>query len=250
MVGHWVSKGTVPPTKTQTIVLYIPGGGWANNARDHLEFAFRMGQVGGDSPIFGWVYDVPVKFSVLIEKLLAMYNYLNNSGYKNIVLAGGSSGANLALALVQKIAGTGLPKPAALFMFSAFAKFSGGAEASFQTNEGNDWITPRMMMLTQELYLSNPAEALDPLASPLLMSAAALRSLPPTMLAYSVDETLKDQNEMLLKAMQAAGCKVSVRTFTGIHCAILWMTGTPAADFYQEVAAFIREHSTRDPPFA
>lgn len=241
--GHWVSKGSVPPPKDQTVVLYIPGGGWANNARDHLEFAYRMGQVGVDSPIFGWVYDVPVKFSVCIDKLLAMYKHLDKSGYKKIVLVGGSAGANLALALMQKIAGTNLPKPAALFIFSAFANFSGGAEPSFQSNKRNDWITPRMMKLTQELYLSDPAEALDPLASPLLMSEDVLRSLPPTMLAYSVDEALKDQNEALLKAMQAAGCDVSVRTFTGIHCAILWMTGAPAADFYQDVAMFIQKHS-------
>jgi len=245
--GHWVSKDTVPPPKTQTIVLYITSGGWANNARDHLEFAFRMNQVGVDLPVFGWVYEVPVKFSVCIEKLLAMYSYLAGNGYNKIVLAGGSAGANLALALLQKIAGTDLPKPAALFLFSVCAQFSGGDEASFQTNRSSDWITPRFMKLTQDLYLSDPKEASDPLASPLLMSEAALRSLPPTLLAYSVDETLKDQNEMLLKAMQAAGCEVSVRTFSGIHMAPLWMTGPTASEFYQQVAAFIQTYSTAQP---
>lgn len=243
--AHWVSKTAVPPPKTKTIILYIPGGGWANNARDYLEFAFRMGQCGVDAPVFGWEYDVPVKFSVIMEKLMAMYSHLADAGYDKIVLAGGSAGANLSLALIQKIAGTDLPKPKALFMFSVMANFSDGAEASFTRNKGSDWVTARMMRLTKDLYFDVPAvEALDPLASPLLMSEEALRSLPPTMLTYSVDETLQDQNEALLKAMQAAGCKVRVRTFSGIHSAILWMQGKPAADFYQEVAAFIREHSS------
>ena len=128
-------------------------------------------------------------------------------------------------------------------MFSGIFKFSGWEEASFDTNKGTDWITRRMMMFTQELYLSNPAEASDPLASPLLMSEEVLRSLPPTFLSYSLDETMKDQNEAMLAKMEEAGCKVSVRTFTGIHSAVLWMTGTPAAEYYQEVAAFIQKYA-------
>ena len=76
----------------------------------------------------------------------------------------------------------------------------------------------------------------------LLHEEEVLRSLPPTFLSYSLDETMKDQNEAMLAKMEEAGCKVSVRTFTGIHSAILWMTGTPAAEYYQEVAAFIQKH--------
>ena len=99
------------------------------------------------------------------------------------------------------------------------------------------------MCAQAELYLSDPAEALDPLASPLMMPENVMGSLPPTFFGYSLDETLKDQNEAMLAKMEKAGVTLSVKTYAGIHCSILWMTGAPAADYYKEVATFIKKYA-------
>jgi acetyl esterase/lipase len=216
-VGQWVSKSHVPPPKGQTVVMYLSGGGFMLNNRNHLEFPFR---VKTPVAVYGFKYQSPTRYPTALDQCTRAYLTLCDRGYK-VILAGDSAGGNLAMAVCLKVQTMGDPrlvKPVALYLAAPVTKMDDSAyeDPSVAANEWWDANSQKMFKHAQEFYMKDQdiSRAMEPLASPIYATPDQMSKLPPTFLSYSTDEMLKDSVEQLGEKMKAAGVAVTVAVTT------------------------------------
>ncbi|PKM33060.1 MAG: alpha/beta hydrolase [Gammaproteobacteria bacterium HGW-Gammaproteobacteria-12] len=74
-------------------------------------------------------------------------------------------------------------------------------------------LGPRLMDFFMGCYLPDPAQALDPLASPALASIEQLRGLPPTTLITAEYDVLRAEGQVYAAKLRQAGVVVQERMF-------------------------------------
>jgi acetyl esterase len=108
---------------------------------------------------------------------------------------------------------------------------------------GDDYgITVAEMALCRELYLSSPAEAGDPLVSPL--RASDVRGLPPAHIMTAEFDPLRHDGERYAARLSAAGVPVTHTGHPGaVHGSLaLTRTWLPARAWHDEVVRCLRAH--------
>jgi acetyl esterase len=76
-------------------------------------------------------------------------------------------------------------------------------------------LRPGLMRFFNSCYLSDPAQALNPLVSPLLATVDELRGMPPATLITAEYDVLRAEGEAYAEKLRQAGVTVTERMFAG-----------------------------------
>jgi acetyl esterase/lipase len=185
--GSWFAgRGT----QTDLSVLYLHGGGYSYYPKAYANFIALITRAA-KGKVFALDYRLAPehRFPAQLDDALSAYRWLLEDGVHpdQLVLAGDSAGANLALALLLSARDSRLPMPALAIALSPPTDF----EASGGSLDGNaewDWITPPMLTKWAD-WFCDPAQRHDPRVSPL---RADLTSMPPIYIQAGGCEVLYD----------------------------------------------------------
>jgi epsilon-lactone hydrolase len=231
-----VASPAVPPA---CAVLYLHGGGYLfGSPKTHRQVLIAMAKTF-EAPVYGLDYRLAPEhpFPAAFEDAVLAYRWLlQRHPNTDIVLAGDSAGAGLALATAMAIRDNGLPAPKGIVGFSPYSDLA-VTGASVEANAKScAMFTPRGVREAAALYLAG-ADARDPRASPLY---GDLSGLPPMLLFASRHEILRDDTLRLAERASAAGVDVELIVRDRLpHVWPVFVTLLPEArDAFAAVKAF------------
>jgi cation diffusion facilitator CzcD-associated flavoprotein CzcO/acetyl esterase/lipase len=223
MVATAERLGGVPATRIEgpsanrsRAVLYLHGGAYiVGSAKTHAPFAAWIAEAAG-APTHVLEYRLAPKhpYPAAVEDARDAYRELVGSGIApdQIVLAGDSAGAGLAIALALRLreAGDEMPGGAVLINGWFDIRCSG---PSMSTNVGRDVGLRRPWLVAAgEMYRAGHDPA-HPEISPV---EADLTGLPPLHLQVGTDEILLSDSDAFAERARAAGVEVGYRRFEGM----------------------------------
>jgi monoterpene epsilon-lactone hydrolase len=192
-----------------SVVLYLHGGGYLfGSTKTHRQVLIAMAKAFA-APVYGLDYRLAPEhpFPAAFEDALLAYRWLlERHPNSDIVLAGDSAGAGLAIATALAVRDNHLSAPKAIVGFSPYSDLA-VTGASVEANAKScAMFTPRGVREAAALYLAG-ADARDPRASPLY---GDLSGLPPMLLFASRHEILRDDTLRLAERASAAGVDVEL----------------------------------------
>jgi acetyl esterase/lipase len=228
------------------IVLYLHGGGYLfGSPKTHRQVLIAMAKAF-KAPCYGLDYRLAPEhpFPAALEDATAAYRWLLlRHPQAQIILAGDSAGAGLAIATAVAVRDAALDRPKAIIGFSPYSDLA-VTGASIEANAKScAMFTPRGIREAAAIYLDG-ADARDPRASPLY---ADLTGLPPMLLFASRHEILRDDTLRLADRAAAAGVKVQLIVRDRLpHVWPVFVGLLPEArDAFATVAAFAHEIGAR-----
>jgi monoterpene epsilon-lactone hydrolase len=191
------------------IVLYLHGGGYLfGSTKTHRQVLIAMARAFA-APVYGLDYRLAPEhpFPAAFEDAVQAYRWLLERHPKaDIVLAGDSAGAGLAIAAALAIRDSGLAAPKAIIGFSPYSDLAVTGTSVEANAKSCAMFTPRGVREAAAMYLAG-ADARDPRASPLY---GDLSGLPPMLLFASRHEILRDDTLRLAERASAAGVEVEL----------------------------------------
>ncbi len=205
----------------QPALVYVHGGGWTlfsidTHDRVMRELAARAGVV-----VVGVDYALSpeAKFPLALRQVesVVRWLYVNGAGLGvdpgRLAIGGDSAGANLSVGtclLLRDSGATQLLK-GMLLIYGCFSSELSEWSANGYGAAGNLLSTSEMSEFWQN-YLADPADALDPLASPL---RARLEGLPPTFQLTAQCDVLAEQGAAFAVRLREAGVAAVEREYAG-----------------------------------
>jgi acetyl esterase len=215
------SRLYIAPTKMQALVLFLHGGGWALGTLDSYEKLCRSIAKNCHALVLSIDYRLapehpfPSAVQDSIDSYLWALNQIEVNTFPRlpVFVAGDSAGGNLAAVLCQQARDLKLPAPAGQILLYPALDLSNTSTDSYQRFATGYLLTKADMEWFRALYLPNPADYLDPRASPLL--AADLTQLPPALILTAQLDILRDEGDAYAKALKAAGVHVQNHRIQG-----------------------------------
>jgi acetyl esterase/lipase len=233
--------------RSSAIVLYLHGGGYLfGSPKTHRQVLIAMAKAF-HGPAYGLDYRLAPEhpFPAAVEDAAKAYHWLlaRHPG-ADIVLAGDSAGAGLAIATAVGVRDAGLKLPRAIVAFSPYSDLAVTGASVQENAKSCAMFTPRGIREAAALYLAG-ADARDPRASPLY---ADLSGLPPMLMFASRHETLRDDTLRLAERAAAAGVKVELVVRDRLpHVWPVFVALLPEArDAFATVTAFAQRVGVRD----
>ncbi len=247
--AEWVrgprALGAAAHSDERAVVLYLHGGGYVfGSPRTHRNLVSRISHVTG-LPVLALDYRLPpvATLPAPIEDALAAYRHLLDEGHapERIVVAGDSAGGHLALTLGLHAAEAGLPKPAALLLFSPWTDL-GMTGGTIQRNGAFDPFLPPLALRRAARVALNGADPADWRSSPLFAPDELFAQLPPTLLQAGSTEVLLDDAIRTAERLAGAGVPTELQVYERQpHVVPLW-NGTPEArSALGEIGRFVDE---------
>lgn len=235
-----------PAQAPSVVVLYLHGGGYLfGSSKTHRQVVIAMAKAF-HAPAYGLDYRLAPEhpFPAAVEDAAKAYQWLlARYPQAEIVLAGDSAGAGLAVATAVGVRDAGWKLPKAIVGFSPYSDLA-VTGASVEANAKScAMFTPRGIREAAAMYLSG-ADARDPRASPLY---ADLAGLPPMLLFASRHETLRDDTLRLAERASTAGVRVQLIVRDRLpHVWPVFVTLLPEArEAFATVTAFARDIGAR-----
>jgi epsilon-lactone hydrolase len=232
----------LPNTSSQSIILYIHGGGWTlgwtNIHRRMVAYICQAAMSRALAVDYRLAPEHP--FPAALEDCLAVYRWLLKNGTlpQNIVIAGDSAGANLTLTTLMSLRDSGDPLPAAAVVVSPMTDLAGTGE-SFRIKQ--DPVLTVTFALNMARHYAGSQDPHLPLLSP---HYGDLRGLPPLLIQVGEDEILLSDATRLADKARAAGVDVSLEIWPGMwHVWHFFVPNLPEAQqAINAIGAFIRTH--------
>ncbi|MDD3894726.1 MAG: alpha/beta hydrolase, partial [Syntrophomonadaceae bacterium] len=238
--AEWVISDDADKDKA---ILYFHGGGFVmGNARSHRAIvAGFMQRLGSKALVFDYSLAPENPAPAAVNDSAAIYGWMLTQGYKpqNIVFAGDSAGAGVAVGTLIKLKDDSIPLPAVCALFSPCVDMTMSGESHI-TRAKADPCTPPGMTETYLSYYVGEGDPEHPYASPLFGNLAGL---PPMIIQVGNDETLRDDSIYLAARAKKAGVEVKIKVWKGMfHCFPLLAPMFPeATQALDEVCLFIKE---------
>jgi acetyl esterase/lipase len=204
--AEWTST---PAASTSEVMLYLHWGGYVwGSLKSHRHLVSELGRAATMRTLAIDYRRAPeFPFPHALDDAVAGYRFLLDSGFNpgQIVVAGASAGAGLAVAMLVRLKELGLQQPACALLLSPWADMTATAD-SYSRNAKRDPVLDReIMQFLAEQYLGKrPRET--PLASPVF---ADLSGIAPLSIFVGSTEALLDDALALTRAAGLAD--VSVR---------------------------------------
>ena len=235
------------PHRPAIVVLYLHGGGYLfGSPKTHRQVLIAMAKAF-QAPVYGLDYRLAPEhpFPAAVHDGAKAYQWLlARHPEADIVLAGDSAGAGLAIATAVGVRDAGYKLPKGIVGFSPYSDLA-VTGASVEANAKScAMFTPRGVREAAAMYLAGN-DPRDPRASPLY---AELAGLPPMLLFASRHEILRDDTLRLAERASAAGVKVQLIVRDRLpHVWPVFVTLLPEArDAFASVATFATEIGARD----
>ncbi|MFR9805305.1 alpha/beta hydrolase [Pseudonocardia sp. RS010] len=195
-------------------ILYLHGGGFVMGSLTTTRpLAAQLALVTGRRVVsVDYSLAPEATYPTQLDEIVAAYTALRAEGPAEVVLAGDSAGAALAVTTAVRLRDTGLPLPCRLVLLSPLLDLTLGSatldEYAEYDPQGPRWLLDRMCTA----YLGTVPRD-DPHASPL---HADLRRLPPTLVQTGELEGLRDDADRFAVAATAAGVRCELTTWPGL----------------------------------
>jgi len=227
-------------TKSNDALLYIHGGGFImgcpEGSRDIVSFICDKISLKGYSPDYRLAPQHP--FPSALDDCYTAYLYiLEKHKTNNVFVMGDSAGANLALALVQKLIDESRQLPSKVVVLSPPTDFT--KSNTFENCE-LDHITGNLDV-NQIIEWYAPGQDLkNPLLSPIY---SELNKFPPTYISVGTDEVLFQESMHLYYKMKKAAVGISLEVGTGLcHCYPAYLRYFPeAVEACEKIIKFLME---------
>ncbi len=201
-------------------MVYLHGGGWVLSSIDTHDRLARQYAVSGDvaAVLVDYSLSPEARFPAALLECAAIVRHLACHGAEwgldaaRIVLAGDSAGGNLALATALLLRDAGEQTPLRGILAAYPATDLRLLENSAYSGDEHG-LSFDDMRAFRDLYLRDPADRLNPLASPLLGDCAGL---PPTLIQLAELDPLRAEGEALAARLLAAGNSVTLRVTPGV----------------------------------
>lgn len=155
---------------------------------------------------------------------------------QQVAVVGGSSGGNLAAALILRVKEEGLPLPGALVLNTPEVDLTESGD-TFHTNLGIDSMLASLMPIN-ELYAGG-RDLSEPLLSPLF---GDLSGFPPTILTSGTRDLFLSNTVRMHRALRSAGVEAELHVLEAApHGGFLGMAPEDA-ELMAEVRRFVRHH--------
>ena len=162
---EWLTPAHV---NSDFVILYLHGGGWTlgwkNNHRTLVAFICKAASCRALAVEYRLAPENP--FPAALVDCLSVYHWLINHGTRpdQIVFAGDSAGANLALTTVMSLRDSNDPLPAAIVCISPMTDLTGSGATFYSQKDA--LLTPRFALTMASLYYGEH-DPQSPLISPL-----------------------------------------------------------------------------------
>lgn len=235
-------------THKNKLMLYLHGGGYVmGSVETHRSLVARLAKSCG-LPALSLDYRLAPEypFPAAIDDVLAVYNALiNKSGVlppnfapSDIIIAGDSAGAGLALATLISLRDQEIALPAMAFCISPWTDLALTGDSLTSHADIDPYIYTHLLSVGAKLYIAEN-NSKHPLISPLY---ADLSGLPPLLIHVGTDEVLLSDSTRLADLAKAAGVEVEIKIWNKMwHDFHMWSPYVPeATKAIEEVALFVK----------
>ena len=207
------------------VILYIHGAGWVFGDEHTHDRLVRELAVGAEAAVVFPLYDrsPEARFPTAIQQNHAVGEWIVEHGAAHrldaarIAVCGDSVGGNMATVLaMMALDNTRFNLVSQVLLYPV-------TDADFGTDSYREfadgyYLTRDAMKWFWDQYLSDPAQRLDPYASPLRADPERLRGMPPTLVITGEADVLRDEGEAYAERLRAAGVEVTaVRVLGMVH---------------------------------
>jgi len=226
--GEWLS---VPESRSERVLLYLRGGSFAFRFPNaHAALVARMcRRLHARALIPDYRLAPEHPFPAATDDCHAVYRFLLAQGIapRNIVLAGDSAGANLALVTLQRARSAGEPLPACVVLLSPALDCTMGSPSMAHFDGVDPMLRLSALLVLRKHYVPAPELYTHPEVSPLF---GDFRGFPPLFFQVGSTEMLRDEAIRAAEKADAAGVDVELE---------LW----PEAPHVFQIADFLPEAS-------
>lgn len=200
------------------VMLYLHGGAFSMGsplaARTMLSILLRPLGISGCSVGYRLAPEHP--YPAAVDDAVTAYAWLlRHHRPSDVVVAGDSAGAAVAMAMLVAARDRGLAMPAATALTSPWVDLTLSAPSLRERQRRDVALTTGLLRVAADAYLGG-ASASDPLASPVF---ADLRGLPPLLVMVGTEELLHDDAITLADRARSAGVPVELVIAPGMpHC--------------------------------
>lgn len=227
------------------LLVFFHGGGFVVGSLDSADQICRTLCWGAGCVVVSVEYRLAPehKFPAAPDDCLAATRWAGehatefNADPTRLVVAGDSSGGNLATVTALRIRDEGGPALSGQLLIYPVADYHTPPTPSYLANADGYLLTRDTMIWFWEHYLNSASEASDPHASPL--RAPDLRGLPPALVITAELDPLRDEGERYAERLQLAGVPTVLSRYDGmIHGFFLF------GDMFDESRQAISEATT------
>lgn len=237
---EWIE---VPDGRTDRTLLYLHGGAFALKLPNtHAALAGRWcRRLQARALMVDYRLAPEHRHPAGLDDCVAAYRWLLEQGIPpaQIVIAGDSAGANLALCALQVLKAAGDPLPRCAVLLSPVVDFTLSSPSLLSNARSDPMFTLPKLMALRQLY-ADPPRFVDPTISPLFGS---FDGLPPLLFHAGDIEMLRDESLRAAAAASRAGVTVDVAVWRRMGHVFhgLPLPQAQAAD--ADVAAFVTRHA-------
>ncbi|TFD62186.1 alpha/beta hydrolase [Cryobacterium suzukii] len=214
------------------LIVYFHGGGWATGNVEVADRPARALCQGAGAVVASVEYRLAPEapFPAGLEDCYAAVQWLSRHVEQlgvdpdKIVVFGDSAGGNLAAAttLLSRERG-GHPIAHQILLYPALAPAERSPYPSYAQNSSGYSLTRAGMKWFWELYLASAADALNPLASPLL--AQDVSGLPSATIITAEFDPLRDEGAAYAQRLRDVGSDAELVEYAGTIHGFFWMAG-------------------------
>jgi acetyl esterase len=234
------------PQRPLPVLAYFFGGGWALGSIDTADAICRaLANAAGCLVVtVGYRLAPEHPFPAAVRDCAAAVGWVDAHAAELgadpawIAVGGDSAGGNLAAAVTLLAREAGPPLAGQLLVYPNTDQDAD--DASMRDNTDPWLFNHRSVAWYRGHYLTDPAEAANPLASPL--RAAHLGGLPPALVITAEYDPLRDQGERYAARLADEGTPMTLHRYDGMTHGFFAMVGTvdTARDAIDEAAAALR----------
>ncbi|HTS24084.1 MAG TPA: alpha/beta hydrolase [Casimicrobiaceae bacterium] len=239
--AEWID---VPETRPERVLLYLHGGAFAFRfPKIHAGMVARWcRQLGARALMVDYRLAPEHPYPAAADDCHAAYRWLLAQGHEphEIVIAGDSAGANLALATLHRIKAAGELQPACAVLLAPVVDFTLSGR-SLVTNAGCDAMLSLSDLVAFRALYSPPERYLDPSVSPLF---GDFTGLPPLLFQTGSHEMAVDESKRAAAKAHASGVKVELEIWHRMPHVFQAIASLPqAAQAAEHVGRFVATYA-------
>jgi acetyl esterase len=209
-------------TGVMPIVLFTHGAGWVfGDVHTHDRLVRELTTRADAATVFtSYSLSPEAKYPIAIEQIYTALQWIAEHGDEHdldagrIAVAGDSVGGNMTAAVTLMAKQRGGPRIAAQLLYYPVTDASFDTPSYQQFAEGY-WLRREGMQWFWDQYLSDPAQRVEILASPLRATHDDLAGLPPALVIVDEADVLRDEGEAYAAKLRAAGVPVTTVRYLG-----------------------------------
>jgi monoterpene epsilon-lactone hydrolase len=227
----------------ERVYLDIHGGAWLFGGGEVCRMTARAAARRFGARVWSVDYRMPPEhpFPAALDDCFTAYRQLlEERRAEQIVVGGGSAGANLAAALIVRARDEDLPLPAGVVLETGAFDLTAAGD-SFRTNMGLDTVLTGDFSPAMALHAGGE-DRRHPYISPLF---ADLTGFPPAILATGTRDLLLSDNVRMHRALRAAGCAAELHVWEAASHGGFLGAAPEDQDRSAELRRFAEEHWAR-----